>query len=216
MVKNLNITTPKILFISKNNIIYDVNRNFAGLIGYTESELMGKTLEEASSMLRFDAQINLQDIQEETKVFLFTKELVAIEGTISCNTIDNSSEKLFSFRIDPINVANEKFNLADQLRTNNRDGVAIFSYPGLILINCNQNYLEFLNAPYNIRSNSIGKAIKEILKEYSYSQIEEINSHILDTGTAYYIEEKLFHSYITGEGYWDVAVVPIFIKDKIK
>lgn len=207
------VNTHERILISKDNIIIDVDENFLDLSGYMKSEIVGKTLLKVSKILRIDRQVDLGSLEEGTNIFLFTKELVPIEGTISCQTMDNGGKKVFLFQGEYDNWVMEKFELADQLGRGRGDGVAILSFPGLILINSNQNNLDFLEPPYNKKSESIGKNIIEISLKYWDVKFNDIKDHIINTGTPFYIEEIIIDSRLFGKSYWNITLVPIF-KDK--
>ena len=210
------ISVHKRFLISKNNIILRVNRDFLDLVGYAESELIGKTLVEAGKIFRLNSQVELQDMEGDTSIFIFTKELVAIEGRISCEIMDNGAQKVFSFKIDTSNIARQSFNLANQLGTSRGSGVAIFSLSNLVLINSNQTNLDFLEPPYNKKINSIGKSIMEILPERAYDLLDKIKSHFINTGNPFYGEEIELKGGSSGETYWNVSLVPISENEKIK
>lgn len=212
----LKINTFKNILVSRDNIITEVDRKFLELIGYTQRELVGSTLMEVGKMLRIDSQVNLQDIEDDTTVFLFTKELIAIEGIISCEIIDNGSQSLFSFKRHCNNSINEKFNLVNKFGTSRGDGTALFSFSNELLINSNQNYLVLLQAPYNKKTNSIGKSIIEIVPGYSSTQFNNIKDHIKYTGMPYYIKEMNIDSGTSGQQYWSITLVPILEEGIIK
>ena len=202
--------------ISKNNIILGVNRDFLDLVGYAESELIGKTLVEAGKIFRIDSQVDLQDMEGDTSIFIFTKELVAIEGRISCEIMDNGAQKVFSFKIDTSNIARQSFNLANQLGTSRGSGVAIFSLSNLVLINSNQTNLDFLEPPYNKKINSIGKNIMGILLEQTYNLFDKMKNHVINTGNPFYGEEIELKVGSSDETYWNISLVPISENEKIK
>lgn len=216
----VSINTYEKFIISKDDIIIKVNKDFLGLVGYTESELVGRTLIEVSKIFRTDPQVNLQSIEDDTSIFLFTKELVAIEGILSCETIDNGARRVFSFKRDNNDLINEKFNLANQFATSRGDGVALLSFSseqsGEILINSNQKYLDSLKPPYNIRSNSIGKKIMKIVPGYSDIKFNYIKEHFRKTSSPYYMKEMCTNFRSLGEEYWDVNLVPILDDGIIK
>lgn len=216
MEDNLKLNIYERFLISKDNIIIEVNKDFLKLTGYTKDEVMGKTLVEVSKILRIDSQVNLQDIEADGTIFLFTKELVAIEGKISCEFIDDGIQKVFSFKMDFLNLANERFNLADQLGTIRGDGVAIFSFSNLVLVNSNQNYLDFIGPPYNKRINSIGENAIDILPKSSYSLLNKMRNYVFNTGSTFYTEEKRVDYGFLGETYWNPILVPILENQHIK
>ena len=72
---------------SKNNIVNEVNDEFINLTGYSNNELIGKSLTEISNMLRIDSQVYLENIENEHSGYLFTKEYEPIEITISCKSL---------------------------------------------------------------------------------------------------------------------------------
>lgn len=205
---------------SKNDIIIELNKSFKEIIGYDKDELIGRTLTEASKILRIESQVNLQDIEEDTRIFIFTKDLFAIEGIISSKTTDNGLNKIFSFKRHNNDLINEKFNLASQLCTIKGDGIALLSFSAEgseeLLINCNKYYLDYLRAPYNIRTNSIGKTIKEICPEYSHVKFNILKNHIRNTATAYYIKEMSISFRNYDEEYWDITLVPILEEEIIR
>lgn len=103
------ISTYTGILFSKDNIITEVSKAFLELTGYNEEEILGKTLVEVCKILRIDSQIDLEDIKVDSKIFLFTKDLVAIEGTISCKIIDDGFQKIYSFKEQYYNLAKEKY-----------------------------------------------------------------------------------------------------------
>ena len=212
-----NVKTNKYesFLISENNIVISVNKELLDIIACTQDELLGKSLLEVSRILRIDSQVNLEELKGEATIFLFSKELIPIEGKISCKIIDHGLRRIFSFEIYHFSMANDKFNLISQLGTYRGDGVAFFTYPCLTLINCNQNFLDFLNPPFNIRTNSIGKDLVEVVPEYLLFGYEEIKSHIDKLGTSYYLDEKCVDIKNSGKEYWNITLVPIFAGFKV-
>jgi len=51
-------TAEKPFLRSKNNIIAEVNTEFINITGYSNDELIGKSLNQISIMLRIDSQID--------------------------------------------------------------------------------------------------------------------------------------------------------------
>lgn len=195
--------------ISKNNITLEVNNDFLNLIGYMESELVGKTLVEVAKLLRTDSQIDLEDLEGDTRIFIFTKELVAIEGIISCEIIDNGVGKIFSFEKDPFQFANQSFNLAKQLGTDGKDAVVIINVDNLVVINNNDKDLDFYEPPYNKKTNTIGKNIMEVLPKDLHGLFNKMKNHIIDTGNPFHVKESKLYIKSLGESYWNISLVPV-------
>ena len=211
----MKINTYRTFIISKNNIIVEVNRNFLEQTGYTENELFGLTLLEASKLFRIDSQIDLQAMESDTTIFIFTKKLLAMEGIISCKNLEEGVQ-IFSFKVDNFDLANERFNLVNEFGTSQANGVAIFSCFNLVLVNSNQYFLDFLEPPFNNRLTSIGKSIMEISTGYLDVQFKEINDFVINKGKPYHIEEMYVDSRMLGESYWNITVVPVLDKDVIR
>lgn len=216
MDDTMKINTYKRFLISKNNIIVEVNKNLLDITGYTESELLGLTLVEASKLLRVDSQITLEDMEDDTPIFIFTKKLVAIEVTISCKTTDCGKQKLFLFKRNLCSLANERFNLINEFGTSQGSGVAIFSYTNFVLVNSNQYFLNFLEPPFNKRLASIGKSLMEISSGYLEPEFDMIRDYVLLDKIPYHIEEMYVDSRSLGESYWNITVVPILERGIIK
>lgn len=216
----MKFNTYERLLVSKDDKIIEANRNFLEITGYTESELLDKTLIEASQLFRIDSQVNLQEMEDHTAIFLFTKELAAIEGTMSVEFMNNGAERVFSFTTNPINSVSEKFNLATQFAASRGNGIALLSFSGeqsnVLLINSNQSFLNFLEPPYNIKSNSIGKKMADISQAYSDGKLSHIKEHIINTGEPYHIKEIGIDSRNSGENYWDINLVPILGEGVLK
>lgn len=194
-------------FISHNNIILKANKHFLDLTGYTEIELVGKTLLEVSKILRIDSQIRLQDIKSDAIIFIFTKELVAVKGTISCQAIGNSDQKVFSFKTDPFSCVNQNFNWTSQLAQSRGDAVVILDFDSLVILNNNDNHLNFLNPPYHKKTNTIGRKISEILPEPIYLLFNKMKNYVVSTGNPFYAEEVALNVGSLGETYWNITLV---------
>lgn len=215
MDNNIKRHTYEGILISKDNIIIDVDKDIIELTGYTEAELMGKTLEETSKIFRIDSQVNLLHMKDKATIFLFTKELLPIEGKISCSTNEEKDQKIFKFIRDYTNLTQEKYDLLEIQSTTQGIGVSIFTYPDLVLINGNQNFFNFFDTPFNIRKNSIGKSLVKIMPSYLSFGYKDIKNHIDNLGTPYYMEEKCVKINNNEKEYWNISVVPMFVQSKM-
>lgn len=212
----LKSSTQRPFLICIDNIVTDVNNSFINLTGYSDNEIIGKSLTEISRMIRIGSQINLKDIQDNGTFYIFNKLLEAIEVYISCKNLHDSKEKTLSFEKLLDSGIKEKFNFAEQLYTERKTGVAIIGFPDLILLKANQNFLNLLDEPYNKMENSISKKQKEIVTGYEGNMGEELWDTIINTGKPYYAQEFQYNNYKRGVTYRDTSIVPIFIEGELR
>ena len=201
---------------SKNNIVAEINNEFTNLTGYSNNELIGKSLTEISTMLKIDSQIYLENIENEYSCYMFTKKYEPIEVTISCESLNCENEKAYFIKENASSRVKEKFDFVKQLYTDSKTGFSIISVPDLILLKANENYLNYLGEPYNKMDNSIGKKHKEIIPGYEGNKAEEIWNSVITTGKPYYVEEFQHNYFKRGVTYWNSSIVPIFIEGKLK
>lgn len=206
----------KSFLYSKDNIVTEIAENFINITGYSRRELIGKSLTEISCILRIDSQINLENITNECSCFMFTKEFDPKEIRISCKTIDSKKEKVYFIEQDSNISVYENFDFAKQLYTDNKTGFALYSAPDLILLKTNENYLNFLDEPYNKIYNSIGKKQKEIVTGFEGSHAEEAWNLFLATGKTDHVEEYQYDHFKRGTTYWNLSIVPIYVENNLK
>lgn len=216
-VKNiLKEIVEKPFLCSKNNIIIEVNTEFINITGYSNNELIGKSLSEISKLLRIDSKIDFENIKKECNGCMFTKECEPREITINCRNIKSTNEKFYFIEHNTKSNIYENFDFAKQFYTDNKTGFAIFSVPDSILLKANENYLDFLNEPYNKIENSAGKKLKEILTGFKCSKAEEVWNSAITTEKTQYVEEFQYDCFKRGVTYWNASAVPIFVEGKLK
>jgi signal transduction histidine kinase len=208
--------TEKLFLYSKSNIVAEVSNKFLNFTGYSEKELIGKSLREISCMLRIDSQVYLENIENEYSCYMFTKEYEPKEVTIVCKNLQYENEKICFIKENATTCIKEKFDFVELFSTDRKTGVAINSVPDLILLKSNQNYLDTLDEPYNKMENSIGRKKKEISTGYEGSKYEELWNTVISTGKPYYFEEREYNHYKSGDKYWNSSIVPIFVEGKLK
>ena len=201
---------------SKNNIVTEIDNHFISLTGYSNSELIGKSLTEISCMLKIDSQIYLQNIEDEYSCFMFTKEYEPIEVTISCKSLKHNNEKIYFIQENPNSSIKEKFDFVKQLYTDRKTGISIISVPDLIILDVNDNYLNFFDEPYNRIDNCIGKKHDIIISKYRGSETEKNLNSVITTGKPYYVEEFEQDCCESGITYWNISLVPMFVEGNLK
>lgn len=206
----------KSFLYSKDNIVTEVDENFINITGYCRRELIGKSLTEISHILRIDSQVNLENIKNDCSCYMFTKEFDPKEIRISCKTLNSKKEKVYFIEQDSNISVYENFDFAKQLYTDNKTGFALYSAPDLILLKTNENYLNFLDEPYNKIYNSIGKKQKEIVTGFEGSHAEEAWNFFIATGKTDHVEEYQYDHFKRGTTYWNLSIVPIYVENNFK
>jgi len=201
---------------SKNNIVTEIDNHFINLTGYSNSELIGKSLTEISCMLKIDSQIYLENIEYEYTCFMFTKEYKPIEVTISCERLKYNNENIYFIEENKNSSIKERFDFVKQLYTDRKTGISILSAPDLIILNVNVNYLNFFDGPYNRIDNCIGKKHEIIISKYAGSEAEKNWNSVITTGKPYYVEEFEQDCCESGITYWNISIVPVFVGGNLK
>ena len=201
---------------SENNIVTKVNNDFINLTGYSNNELIGKSLTEISCLLKIDSQIYLENIVDKYSCFIFTKEYEPIEVTISFKFLKCNNEKVYFIEEKPNTNIKRNFPYVQRIYSSNQIGVAIYSLPDLTVLKMNDKFLEFVDAPYNKKENVIGKKKTEMMPEYKGSNIEKILSINIKSGEPIFGKECKHEQFEKETTYWDVSFVPIFIDGKGK
>ena len=201
---------------SENNIVTKVNNDFINLTGYSNNELIGKSLTEISCLLKIDSQIYLENIVDKYSCFIFTKEYEPIEVTISFKFLKCNNEKVYFIEEKPNTNIKRNFPYVQRIYSSNQIGVAIYSLPDLTVLKMNDKFLEFVDAPYNKKENVIGKTKIEMMPEYKGSNVEKILSINIKTGEPIFRKECKHERFERETTYWDVSLVPIFIDGKGK
>ena len=201
---------------SCTDIITDVNNEFLNFTEYTWSELVGKSIKEVGTMLKFDLQSLEDKTNNKNSGYIFTKFLNALEVDISISHISETNSELYTFVEKTNSRLNDKLIFIEQMFIDNISGVAIYSVPDLILLRVNQKYLDSSYSKYNKEENSIGKPINEIIPSFIGSAGEVICNSVLTSQKASYIKEFEFDNIAKRKTYWDSSQMPIFYNGKIK
>lgn len=209
-------TKLPLLRIDKNNSVVDASSGFVNLSGYSLTELLGKSLNDISRMIRIDSQIMLEEIQDELTAYIFNKSLELMEVVISCRNLGDTNEKgLYFGQLSTVSIE-EHFHFSQQLYTNRKTGIIVLGFPDLLILKVSQTYLDNLEAPYSNSQNVIGKTYRQIVPNHMYDMMHECREHIQNTGEPYYVEEEpVFHPTV-GIRYWNGSTVPVSEKGEIK
>lgn len=206
--------TENPLLSSKDDIVVEVNNELMNLTGHSKNELIGKSLTEISKMLKINSQIHLKDIENERRLYLFSKDYQAKEVTISCKKSNLSNEKKYFIKGKPSPIIEDKLPYVASLLSDNKIGVAIHSITDGILLDVNNKFLEFWDKP-SYKENIIGRGIEEIIAGYKVSDFEKIFLNVIKTGKPFSSKEVKYENKEKGYSFWNISLVPVAIS-KIK
>lgn len=201
-------------FTTENDVIIEVNKKFLDLVGYSQNELFGKSIDDICSLLRIQKE-SFDKHNKSINCFLVNKFYEAKEISISFKSLDGN-KKIYFINENINDILSDKSIVIEQLFKNNEIGIVIHSFPELILLKANQRYLDLANKHFKEINNSVGTSISERIPNYRGSSIEGIWEYILKTGEPYHNNEFKYEHYERGDTYWDLSIVPIYVEGKPK
>jgi signal transduction histidine kinase/PAS domain-containing protein len=209
----MNKGLPKAIFHTKNGILVEANEQFESLTGFLKEELIGKSIEEVSIILKTE----LENIHESNNSFyLFTKDLEPREVTISCEKIEDKNENIFFIKEKYNSRLENIFPFINSYFYDEEQGIAIYSVPDLLVLKMNKTFLSINSIPYDNIEEFIGQRLENIIPDYYGSQSEESYKETINSGRIYHLKEYKLTRPPNLELYEDSSLVPVFIKGKIK
>jgi len=202
-------------FVSRDSLVVEVNKEFLNLSGFSENEILGKSLTEVSRLIRIDSQISLGDIANEYSCFMFTKEYEPREVTITHKNLENENAEIFFIKEKFSSKVEDVFPCLAKHMLDNEIGTAIFSIDG-VLLNANHKYWSFGDRTYIRKEDLISKNMKEIYTGYNGNYIKTIFNDIIQNGQPINKRGVKFEHIEGGETYWDISLVPVYISGKLK
>jgi hypothetical protein len=201
---------------SYDSIITKVNKEFIDFTGFTINELLGKSLTELGAMIRLNSQILNDNIDSMYSGYIFTKSLEAREVSITLVLNKDANEKMYTFIERPNSRLSDKLIFVEQTFIDNISCAAIYSVPELILLKANQSYFGFMDVPFNIEKNSIGRPICKIITGFTGSKAEIICNTVIESHKTHNVKGFKYDRGLRGITYWDSTQTPIFEKGKLK
>lgn len=200
-----------------NGKITDVSQAFLDLTEYSKEDIIEKYIGEIVDLIRLNIDVNVLESQQDDKsFFLFTKSFAVREISLIVKHGFSPVEKVYLFLEKPNSRLEDKFPYVEQLYKHNIMGIAIYEATNFVLLKANQTYLNFLNEPYHKKENSIGKSLYEICTCWTDSDSYAILNNIVDTGEPYINKERALEGLSKGLTYWDVSIIPLLEKGKVK
>ena len=199
-MKNNELNYKKPGFIcSENNRITKVSRGFLILTGYEESDFLGKSLKDLGGLLKTDAQIEFEKIEEGSSLYIFNNESRPIDVVIRRENLEDESKKIYYVEEDLESGLPWILLNFENARINKEAGVAIYSYPDYIHLKVNERYSENLRLIGLEKGNIIGKVIS--YSQHAMKGFEKENS--------YHKHEVEFVDQDGNKTYWDVELNPV-------
>ncbi|WP_051560582.1 sensor histidine kinase [Clostridium beijerinckii] len=200
--------------VESDGLIIEVSKAFVQLTEYSIDDFLNKNIEDLFTTLRVSPEVNYEEVDSSADYFLFTKSLEV--RFVNIEVIQERDKQLYIFKEKSNSRLEEKFQYIEHLYKANKSGIAIYSAPDPTLLRANETYIGFLNEPFNIKENSIGRKPEEFVKGYKGSVYEEIWTNLLNTNEVFYANEIPYDRYDRGITYWDSSIVPIYENGTIR
>jgi|GEM_PF-1893017 len=198
----------------KDGKVIEVNEQFIDMTEYYIDELIGKSIEKVFSILRVGPCIDVENVDEKTDYFLFTKSLEIRHVNIEIVKEKNEIKYII------IEKQGSRFEInlsyLSQLCKSNVVAVAVYSVPDMVLIKANQKYLDFLEPPFNKYYYSIGRKIEKTITNWKRSGVAKFWQQAICTGESVQVNEYEHFGYERGVTYWNSIITPVPEDGKIK
>ena len=196
----------KISIHCKDQIVYRVDDEFLKCTGYTNDSIIGMSINQLSVLLKLNHQIYLENTENMSNCYLFTKENEPIEVNIySQYNIDNKT-KVYHFEyVKNTSLNNLRRNLFS-VNCDYKKSVALYSIDNNILLKTNENYIDLISSLYTSTKDMIGKP--------PVSSDLILNCDVDDTGV-----NKKEVKFKNNDGclvYFDLTTIPLYIDGKKK
>jgi len=196
--------------ITEHDVVISVGYAFMNLTEYSKEELINKSISQIFEMLRISICSDTVAASDKSNGFLFTKRYECRQVIIIRKPGLSSSSMIYVFLEKPDSRLEYKFPVVHHLCEENMFGVALFSYPDIILLKASQAWLDFFGEPYNKKENSLGKFIGDIIANWKGSTFEEIWNTVLKTGATYRNKEYKHENSQKEVIYLDISITPIY------
>lgn len=199
---------------SSNGTITEVNDEFVNLTGFKMGELVGKSIDEISNMIKFNLKSYCDDENhtnnEKYSVFIFTKFMEVREVNISFSYDKEKNRRKHIF-VEKLNSRlEEKFIFLEQIFKESVSSVAIYSASDLKLLKANKSYITLMNPLINKYESIIGRSIMEVLNGIMKTKISSIHRSLCETKKTVYVKELKLKNIFNRTSYFDLTITPIF------
>lgn len=196
----------KISIHCKDQTVYRVNNEFLNFTGYSNDSIIGMSIHEVSVLLKLDHQTCLENIDDMSNCYLFTKDNEPIEINIySEYNIDNQTKVYHFESVKNTSLDNLNRNIFS-VNCDYKKSIALYSIDNSILLKTNENYIDLISSLYPSTKDLIGKP--------PVSSDLILSCDVDDTGV-----NKKEVKFKNKEGcfvYFDLTTIPLYIDGKKK
>lgn len=204
--------TPYLLV--ENGVVAGVGKKLLEHLGYEQDEIVGMNELDVLDLF-FGRNVSIPSEIGQGPYLLQTKKGESVFFHLEvCENI-SSRQRMYLFQKKESLTIKQDLNTIHQLISNSPFGMAVFSVPGIVLLNANQSWLNRLDEPFNRKEVSIGKYIGEIMTGWKGSVFENIWNTVLLTGKACHLPEYRYAGLKKGVSYWNISLTPIFEDGKL-
>lgn len=187
----------------REDIAYEVNKEFLDFTGYNYHDIIGKTFRELIELLRADVQIKFNDDQQEYNCYIFTNNDQVKNVKITQKILIKENKREY---VIEENMSSLLKGVLSTCGKNSKESTAIISYPELIHLKINENY-EMNSALIDMNQDKpLGK--KFLYPDYIVDNIKNESSC--------YKEELEFIDNSGKVTYWTINSVMIFEEGRAK
>ena len=195
-----------------DNIITTVSSNFCIITEFEEKDFIGMDLSYVFILLRLNPYFDINSFEPYIDYYIFTKSRHALQVRLSVKKYDDKIYILFkkSLNNDFENII-PKF---EEMYKSTNTGFALFDIRNLVLLKCNNQYLNYLNPPYNKKQSSEGNPLSKILD--NGSDIIKIINNAVKTNRPFHTREFKHNNLKNGLTYWDWTIIPLYSNGILK
>lgn len=194
------------------------SEEFLKLTGYSEDEILGNTVEELCKLLRLEPGRFLKCASgvEKKTAYIFTKDMEPREVEIRRKCEEGGNRYRYVLREKPGSRLYENLKLFRQPLEQNKMRTALLSYPDLIILDANSNYLKFWDSPNTRKEVTVGKKYTDIISEDFKDKVFEKVMEEVGEGRPFFRYEAEYRHPGKKPTYWDLSYMPIYHNDEIR
>jgi len=199
-------------------LVDGAGEEFLKLTGYSLEEILGKTVEGLCGLLKMESGHFLKCASgvEKKTAFIFTRDLEPREVEIRKKCEGGGNSCRYILREKPGSRLYENLKLFRQPLEQNKMRTALLSFPDLIILDANRNYLKFWDVPNNRKESIIGKKYTDIISEDFKDKIFENVMVEVSAGRPFFRYNAEYRHPGKSPTYWDLSYMPLYHDDEVK